>query len=293
MTFSISTCILSWDLHISLRWILLLANLWLVLFTFTCYTYAKSIILMLNIWWIKILSLQLNITSGEVGDLFTLILIKITLLSLGHIVEVLDTLVKFCMLAVFCMSLWICIEEFLFKVLCEFVWSNSCSKYCVNLYGGILVQSIMWICMEELLFKVLCELSICTEEFLFKVLCEFVRRNSCSMYCVNLYGGILVQCIVWICTEEFLFNVLCEFVRRNSCSKYCVNLYGGILVQCIVWICTEEFLFNVLCEFVWKNSCSKYCVNLYGGILVQCIVWICMEEFFFKVLCEFFWRNSC
>ena len=127
MTFSISTCILSWDLHISLRWILLLANLWLVLFTFTCYTYAKSIILMLNIWWIKILSLQLNITSGEVGDLFTLILIKITLLSLGHIVEVLDTLVKFCMLAVFCMSLWICIEEFLFKVLCEFVWRNSCS----------------------------------------------------------------------------------------------------------------------------------------------------------------------
>ena len=168
---------------------------------------CKKYQLMLNIWWIKILSLQLNITSGltksgEVGDLFTLILIKITLLSLGHIVEVLDTLVKFCMLAVFCMSLWICIEEFLFKVLCEFVWRNSCSMYCVNFSGGILVQSIVWIGMEK---------------FLFKVLCEFVRRNSCSMYCVNFSGGILVQSIVWICMEEFFFKVLCEFFWRNSC----------------------------------------------------------------------------
>ena len=34
-------------------------------------------------------------------------------------------------------------EEFLFKVLCEFVWRNSCSMYCVNLYREILVQSIV------------------------------------------------------------------------------------------------------------------------------------------------------
>jgi len=76
---------------------------------------------------------------------------------------------------------------------------------------------------------------------------------------------------------------LCEFVWRNSCSKYCVNLYGGILVQSIVWICMEEFLFKVLCEFEWRNSCSKYCVNLYGGILVQCNCVNLFGEFLFKV----------
>jgi hypothetical protein len=98
--------------------------------------------------------------------------------------------------------------------------------------------------------------SICMEEFLFKILCEFVWKNSCSKYCVNLYGGILVQSMCEFYKLKQYFEQ--EFFHANSHNT--LNNNSSIQIHTILWT-------------IILNSCSKY-------------VWICMEEFLFKVLCK-------
>jgi negative regulator of genetic competence, sporulation and motility len=154
-------------------------------------------------------------------------------------------------------------EEFLFKVLCEFVWKNSCSKYCVNFYGRILVQSM----------------------------CEFVWRNSCSNIQIHtiLWTRILPYKFTQYIEQEFFHTNSNNTLNKNSSIQIYtyfeqeflhIDLHNTLNKNSSIQIHT---ILNVLCKFVWKNSCSKYCVNLYGRILVQSIVWIFMEEFLFKV----------
>ena len=104
-----------------------------------------------------------------------------------------------------------CLNEFMFKYLCEF----TCLQCCPSFMRSICLHcclNVMMLCYEEFIFTVLSQSLNC--EFIFTLLSQCFLESSCSQCCPNVF--VRSSCAHWY------LNVLV----RSLCSQCYPNLFG-------------------------------------------------------------------